>query len=48
MATYEKKQSKSLTEKTKKYECSICGKKIRFSKKNSDICDTCKKLYGEK
>lgn len=42
---YEKKQSKSLTEKNIKTECSICGKKIRKSKHKEDICDSCKKTY---
>lgn len=48
MATYEKKQSKSLTERTKKHECELCGKKMRITKSKENICDSCKKIYGIK
>lgn len=45
MKTYEKKQSKSLTERNKKCECEICGKKMRITKHKENICDSCKKIY---
>lgn len=45
MPTHEKKQSKSLTEKNKKYECEICGRKLRISKNKDNICDNCKRNY---
>lgn len=45
MTIHEKKQSKALTEKTKKYECEICGRKLRISKNKENICDACKKNY---
>lgn len=48
MATYEKKQSKALTEKTKKHECFVCGRMFRITKKNEDVCNECKKLYKKK
>ena len=44
MEKKEKKQSKALTERTKKYECEMCGKPIRLKKKKQTVCDTCKKF----
>lgn len=48
MATHEKKQSKSLTEKTKKCECEICGRKMRITRSKENVCDSCRKVYGIK